>query len=63
MQSVWLIAQHTFRPADNQRRGFDGRWGEQCEDDPNNRRSGIQITDFGAALIRDLAFYLASVES
>jgi hypothetical protein len=49
-------------PSDHQRRGFDGRWGVRCQDDPNTRRSGIQFPDFRAALLNDLARHLVSTD-
>jgi hypothetical protein len=46
-------------PSDSQRKGYDGRWGVRCENDPNNRRSGIKFPDFRRALLNDLAVHLA----
>jgi hypothetical protein len=39
--------------------GFNGRWGVRVENDPNNRRSGIQVPDFRRALLNDLGIHLA----
>jgi hypothetical protein len=49
-------------PTDSHRRGYDGRWGVRCENDPNNRRSGINFPDFRVSLLNDLAFHLASTD-
>ena len=49
-------------PSDHMRRGYDGRWGVRCQDDPNNRRSGIAFPNFRAALLNDLAVHLVSTD-
>jgi hypothetical protein len=52
----------TWWPSDHDRRGYDGRWGVRCQDDPNTRRSGIQFPDFRATLLNDLAVHLVSTD-
>jgi hypothetical protein len=38
---------------------YEGRWGVRCQNDPNDRRSGMTFPDFKRVLLNDLAVHLA----
>jgi hypothetical protein len=38
---------------------YEGRWGVRCQNDPNERRSGMAFPDFKRVLLNDLAVHLA----
>jgi hypothetical protein len=46
-------------PTEDQRQGYDGRWGVRCTDDPNLRRSGIRFPAFKALFLNQLATHIA----
>lgn len=41
---------------------YNGRWGVRVQNDPNNRRSGIQFPKFKAALLNNIAVHLQETE-